>query len=322
MTLIEVMIAMVLGILVIGGVGSLFVMGSQNYKQDEKLGRINDELRFAMTQIAADIEMAGFWSQLHDGIGIAEDPTLAISKDCGAPGADWIYSDRRPIEVLDTATQAKVEASHDCLAWADVAPDTDVISIKRAYGAPSLRAGYGADDFDSRVENRVYFRTNGISGMLYRHLAGTPPTVVVIPAPYEDWQYSPATYFIRPYFTGVEKQPSLCRKVLEGGAPPEYESECISAGIEHLQIELGVDGNLDNAVDYYTAAPDANQTANAITARVLLLGRALDADPNYLNQKTYRLSNFGNYLPADNFYRLMMTNTVTLRNPANLRALN
>ena len=73
MTLIEVMIAMVLGILIVGGVGSLFVMGSQNYKQDEKLGRINDELRFAMTQIAADIEMAGYWSQLHDGIGIAED---------------------------------------------------------------------------------------------------------------------------------------------------------------------------------------------------------------------------------------------------------
>lgn len=58
-TLVELMIAMVLGLVVIGGVVSVFVANKQSYRTNEALSQVQDHGRTAFEFLARDIRMAG-----------------------------------------------------------------------------------------------------------------------------------------------------------------------------------------------------------------------------------------------------------------------
>ena len=330
-TIVEVMIAMTIGLLIIAALASIFVFSSRNYRQDERVARISDELRFAMAQIANDLEMAGFWSQLHNPNNITVNSDLKVAKDCGkaAAPATWTFNNLQPVEVIDDATTTTALEQFPCFTADQITPNTDIIAIKRADGARARALSRtGAITVpDRREANRVYFRTNGVLGALYRAVpqAGgdyaEPEEKIAVP--YSEWQYTPAIYFIRPYLVDAgDGIPSLCRKVLRGGDPPQWETECLTAGIESLQLEFGVDTDRDDSVDYYIAAPTPAQLAAAISVRVLMLARSLEPDPTYTNPKTYALSNEGDFTPADGFYRKVLTGTVKLHNPASLRNIS
>lgn len=329
-TIIEVMIAMTLGLLIVAALSSVFVYSSRNYSQDERVSRVTDEMRFAMAQLTTDLEMSGFWAQKHNPSGIAIDTNLDDRGDCGPSGTDWVFEDRTALELLDDATPSTANDQFNCIAAGDVTPNTDILAIKRVDGIESRIEGTVADDFDNRAANRVYFRTNGVKALMYKAVtnASPPPdfvepTITTVPTPYDEWQYEPVIYFIRNWtVTSGDGVPSLCRKELRGGNPPGMQSECLASGVESLQFEFGLDPDGDNSVDYYTAAPTAAQLSDAISARVLILARALEADPHYTNPKTYQLSNEGAYTPNDGIYRKLLTATVRLHNPASLRQIS
>jgi type IV pilus assembly protein PilW len=58
-TLIELMIAMLLGLIVIGGVTSVFLAGQQTYRANEALGDVGDSSRVAFEMLSRDIRGAG-----------------------------------------------------------------------------------------------------------------------------------------------------------------------------------------------------------------------------------------------------------------------
>ena len=58
-TLIELMIAMLLGLIVIGGVTSVFLAGQQTYRANEALGDVGDSSRVAFEMLSRDIRSAG-----------------------------------------------------------------------------------------------------------------------------------------------------------------------------------------------------------------------------------------------------------------------
>lgn len=58
-TLIELMVAMLLGLIVIGGVTSVFLAGQQTYRANEALGDVGDSSRTAFEMLARDIRSAG-----------------------------------------------------------------------------------------------------------------------------------------------------------------------------------------------------------------------------------------------------------------------
>lgn len=60
MTLIEILIAMVLGSFLLGGVYKIFLGSNQNYRLQENLSRIQESGRFAMEFISRDVRMADF----------------------------------------------------------------------------------------------------------------------------------------------------------------------------------------------------------------------------------------------------------------------
>lgn len=59
-TLIEIMIAMLIGVLLIAGVLQVFITSKQSYRMQEELSRLQEGGRFALDFLDRDIRMTGF----------------------------------------------------------------------------------------------------------------------------------------------------------------------------------------------------------------------------------------------------------------------
>lgn len=64
MTLIEIMIALLIGAFLLGGVMQIFVSSQQTNRMQENLSRLQENGRFAMEFISKDIRRAGYWGCL------------------------------------------------------------------------------------------------------------------------------------------------------------------------------------------------------------------------------------------------------------------
>lgn len=325
MTLPELMIGMLLGILILLGLTSLFVQTKRSFKQDELVARMQEDARFAMSELRHDIGMAGFWASVLDGNVIEETGDVAAMAGANIP----LYKYDVPMTIVDNAVAGSTVLGQ---ALDDLVPGTDAIGIVKLAGAPTAIGeadGSGAT-IDANVKaardilltddaNIAYLQTNGVVAMMTTatDAPNTAADVLALgaaPAEFSYWRYDPEIYWIRDYaVTAGDGIPTLCRKYLLNGA---IVTEAIAQGIEDLQIEYGIDQDGDGYADQYVANPSAAQMVQVISARIYMLARSTEADLNYLNDHTYIYSNSANAPadPQDNFYRRVFTTTVKIRN--------
>ncbi|MEI6069003.1 MAG: PilW family protein [Methylococcaceae bacterium] len=64
LSLIEIMIALLIGAFLLGGVLQIFIGSKQTYRMQENLSRLQENGRFALDFLANDIRMAGYWGCL------------------------------------------------------------------------------------------------------------------------------------------------------------------------------------------------------------------------------------------------------------------
>jgi len=315
-TLVEIMITMLLSLVLGFAIVTVFVNNSHSFNQDDNVLRMQDDARYALQQIAFDLSMAGHYAELLSPANVVQDASLAIGTDCGPAAINsWTYLTTQPatdaslsLVAIDNATSAQVVGSHSCFAGGEVAPGTDVVSIKRVAGAESTVLRNGG----------IYLRTNGTVGLLFRSpMLGAPTIPIALPR--TEWEYRPAIYYIRQFAnTPGDNIPTLCRKVLAGGGP-SMVTECIASGIENLQIEYGVDTSSDGNPNAYVSAPTLADLQNVVSARIFLLARTTDIDTRHTNQKTFSLSNSPDFTPADSFHRRVFSTTVAIQN---IRSMN
>ena len=88
LTLIELLIAMLIGTLLILGATSMFIANKRVYKEVDYQGRLAENIRFAMEMMTRDLRMAGFvgcavqqqpFNRLNVLAGAAQDPQLLLS---------------------------------------------------------------------------------------------------------------------------------------------------------------------------------------------------------------------------------------------------
>ena len=66
LTLIEIMIALLIGVFLLGGIIQIFIGSKQTYRMQENLSRLQENGRFAMYSLDHDIRMTGYWG-CHSG---------------------------------------------------------------------------------------------------------------------------------------------------------------------------------------------------------------------------------------------------------------
>jgi type IV pilus assembly protein PilW len=319
-TLVELMIALVVGTFLIGGVLSLFVSSQRNFKLDDNISRMQNNGRFAIQELERDLRMAGYMAEPMHPVFIDAEAGLATVTDCGVAGqANWILNltdavtgEVNTLTGVDNATAATANAAYSCITAADVVPNTDIVGIKRFAGNSATGA---------LQPNTVYLQSNGLQGLIYQE-----PAAVLLVGVLSDWEYRPRIYFIRPYTDTLgDGIPSLCRKVLTYDGAVDVDTECIAEGIEDLQLEYGLDVDGDFNVDRYLPNPTLTEMQNVISARVFILARTTDPDIAYSDGRTYSISNaLGGAAPVapnDQFHRRVFSVTVMMFNMRNRRII-
>jgi type IV pilus assembly protein PilW len=297
-TLVELMISLLLGLLIAIGLATLFSQNKRSFYQNEDLARMMEDGRFALQELARDIGMAGFYAELaspawqvdsnldgapncrradavtanwanpglrvgvqDDGVPVAATPfSVSWTYALFPRGLDGFSPEQGTLAVANNATAANATAEFPCLASvANLQADSDVVYTKRVAGAPS----------NTLDGDRVYVARRGpATGVLALGSTITASIPKTAGDPLEnDWEFQPKVYYVRNIPTDINLDgttdldvPTLCRMVLNPG--PVFEEDCIAQGIERFQIEWGVDSDGDGDANAYVSALDAS-LANA-----------------------------------------------------------
>jgi type IV pilus assembly protein PilW len=321
--LIELMVAMLIGLFLIIGAVTVFNQSRNTYRASEGVARLQETARLAMDVIESDIRMANYWgmnnradyvinragpSQPTPGEFTTAQQRTNVSL-CGTAASNWVIN-------LDEYIGGSNNSYGLQCAASNYQAGSDVVVIRRANEARPLALD----------PNRVYLQTSRIQGTLFvPNAACTLPTdPTCIPAAYlppasESRELEARAYYVSSQSTLRNDVPSLRRKrfasvnaALPGNAILDEE---IVTGVEDIQIRLGVDTNGDSNIDQYVNPGGVPGNAAVVSVTVWLRVRAEDRDFGHRDQTAYQYADMGAaFTPNDNYRRILVSKTIHIRN--------
>lgn len=127
-TLIELMIALLLGLIVIGAIGAVFLSSSRTYRTTESLSRLQENARFAVQFISREVQLAGYADAFQRGI---------VGDGLIYP-ADAVFSSVGQVIVgnrVNTSTLAGTDSIEIRYGGSDIAPLRDCLGNQLATSA-------------------------------------------------------------------------------------------------------------------------------------------------------------------------------------------
>ncbi|MGE4659998.1 MAG: PilW family protein [Arenicellales bacterium] len=318
-TLVELMVALAIGLLVTVAMLKVYVDASQMYRFNEGLARVQENGRFVLEFIRRDARVAGFWgcysdAALSNGIAATSDAYINV-----AAGHITGTSDDG-LNEADSITFRSATGSGS-LVTVGMSGTGDSVTLDSA-GAFST----GTAALISDCENGDVFQITGISGTALAHAAGanaSPNLSKTYAAGARVYEARQATFCIA---QGVDPtQPALRRLV-----NPTPGQTCASnglellEGIENMQILYGEDTDADTdgasgdgtANRYVAFGTSGLDTDRIVSVRISVLVRSLN---NSLTTEPAPYTfNGSTVTPAstDKYLRKVFTTTITLRNKA------
>ena len=311
-TLIEMMVAITVGLILLAGIIQLFVSNKQAYRIQEGINVQNENSRYALNQLEYSIRMAGHWGGAKPASVAVE--TTKPATDCTQSPVlknnDPTLAVAHGIEGFDGANASPL----DCIPAADYRVGTDVLMLRYA----------GADRVsDARVKNfpaRQFVRARSAGGAdifdgadfeaRYATVGGSGPPDVRVPTPADDnkdlianYAANAEIYFIRNCASQAQGNatacdaaddttPTLARLVLRDGVMVQ---EDVVAGVEQFQVIYGVDDDGDRSPNRYVDATKVKagtggpEWAKVVDTRVSLVLRNGERDVTFKDEKTYLL---------------------------------
>ena len=298
-TLIELVVAMGLSILLSSVIIALYTQIGKNFRFDERYALMQENGRYALQTIGADLSMADFWGRV-----IATDTVSSTI----TPSANTCESS---VSLFEAEVGLLINNYHPATPTLQFTPCTTVADVHKAGTSMVVikRVAGRTTDLADLATGTVYLRTNGITAQLLDTLDPTTPPGTGK----TDWQYQPSWYFIRDFYDfAADETPSLCRMRLSGST--FADPQCLAEGIQDLHVEFGIDTDADGYANQYLSTPTQAETADAVTARIFVLARSVDPVPNYVNDKTYSIGDLSYGPFNDAFLRRIYSSTVVLRN--------
>ncbi len=284
LTLVELMIAMTLGIILTYGITEIYINSKQTYRTQDGLSRMQESARFALDFISRDIRSTGFV-----GCGNLSDVTANVVTTTPALG---IYDlSNVLLGYQNTGTQN----------WSPTLPaavtnavdDTDVITTTGAGRCTTVLTGDMADSSANvtiATTNACGFQQNdvvlisncstadvfritndpGSSGTLVHGGLATAYTTTTAT---EVMSYTSNSYYIRNDATsGLPSLYVLDNSQATGGNNPIALIE----GVENMQLQYGVDTNNDGVPEQYSDANSVADWTQVVAVRITLLMRTIE----------------------------------------------
>lgn len=317
-TIIEIFVALAIGLFLFAGVMSIFVGIKTTAKDTSSYGELQENGRFAINLLTEDLLRQNFWGDLVSVFGssvITAVPPTPANECTGAGLNNGTFPQANgQFRTLWGDTVANLTIMGGCITDAKI--DSDVIQIKRVVTNPITRlAGVPLAPVPALVvpAGNFHLVANNSTGIIFS--GTTVPTTVNRG---QVWQYQHHIYYIREEDIGGQVVPVL----MQGQLTTDMVFSPIVDGIEMIRFMYGIDANLDGVVDVFI--PSNRMTSgnwnNAggsqiIAVKIYVLVRNILPDFRYDNENTYQLGDFTFTPPeGDHYRRLLFSSTVTLFN--------
>jgi type IV pilus assembly protein PilW len=349
-SLIELMIAMTLGLIVLAALVSVFANSSAARSEMERSARQIENGRYAVELLTDDLRHAGFYGEatVRSGVPTSASPgSIATPKTIGVPAAMpdpcstdpnvWFDAMLLAVQGYDNGSGIGATAC----GLPSRKPNTDVLVVRRvstceagvgtcaatANGQPYLQVS------KCSTETPLTPFTIGAMGAI-----GFPLTVKDCATRAGMRQYLVHIYYISTNNGAGVAIPTLVRMDFNGAG---FAPVPLVEGIEEFNVEYGIDNDGDGAPNDYTPNPDGwagppggcvpagscTQVANwsnVVSVRLFLLARNIDPSPGYVDAKTYTLGHdaLGGMItvtPGDAYRRHVYSSLVRVVNSAERR---
>ena len=295
-TLVELMVAVVIGLLLMLGVIQVYLTSKQSYNAQAELARMQESGRFAMDLITRDLRRAGYWGGNVDTTTIEGDPGRLVPPDDTCVDSNWATNITWRISGLNND-----ETGYDCAAGRIEA--ADLLTIR--YAGPEPIETIATD-------GTLYLRSTLFAGRVMRgnnEDLNTLPPLGTAPAHLEP-QVRPLVSHA--YYIANSAQtcngvaiPALWQvRLLPGGT---ITAEEIAPGIEQLQVRYLESGR-------YVDASAVINWPDVTAVRVWLLARSNCPEQGLGSAPTYQMADVSWPATPDNFRRQLYVSTVMLRN--------
>lgn len=331
MTLIEIMIALLIGVFLLGGVLQIFINSKQTYRMQEGLSRLQENGRFAMEFLSKDIRMAGFI-----GCSSFSSPNVIIDPKSPNPNptpTTLSSSSARAVFGNDNVTNnwnsSACSAANACIAGTDAITyffggscggnltgnmATDNANIQISDSNTCNLSKYDVVIISDCSSTDIFIATTVSAGVgieTVAHATNQNTDNKLSKAYGQDaevYKFNSTTYFIR---SGASGQPALWRldnSTAVGGSNPVELIE----GIENMQITYGVDNDTDGTPNYYISANDVSNAdwPMVVSVRINLTARTID-DNLAAQTRNYT---FNGAATSDRRLQRVFTTTIAIRN--------
>lgn len=290
-SLVELMIAITIGLFITAGLTAVFVSNSRTQGEIERANRQIENGRYAMHMLTEDLRLAGFYGEF--------DPTIlatpaAVPDPCLTLPAD--LKDAMPLHVQGYDGDI-AGPSLGCLG--DVRSGTDILVVRRVntcfVGSAECDAvAAGAPYFQASLCNGATELASGDSTKFYAldtdtdNLTRTKRDCATLA---DFRRYRTHIYFIANNGSADDGIPTLKRAELgASGGVTSFSIVPLVEGIENLQLEYGVDADNNGSPETYTTLPaTVEDWRGVVGVRLNLLARSTDRSPGYTDSKTYNL---------------------------------
>ena len=328
-SLVELMIAITIGLIILLAVGIVFNNVSKGFRATDNSSRVMENGNFALRVLGQDLRMVGFVGMAPDPGAVGPAQVYAVGNNCIAD-AGWPFLPQPSIEYLPAASAATLSA---CILA--IAPNSPVIVVRHATGAETPGA-----DLASDANKNLFFVQGGPStGLIFQgkdyanlvkgadrqySVCANNACTAAQDAPI--FGYGVSVYYIRPCsresgaicHDAGDSGPTLVRLQLSNEANPGFVETPIAEGVERLAVVY-----FDAAGNQLTPLPAANLAA-AVTARISILLRTRQemGDTETDSANTYTLADgtpfncVADGIGADpcKYRRYLYNDTVVLKN--------
>lgn len=347
-SLIELMVAITLGLVLLAGVLKVFISSKQGYQVQQSSGRTQESTRFALEYFERYIRLADLWSGVKPA-NITVDGSVTYGS--GAAGSNckdaWVINPQDGIHgYAGASSQSGLADPPQTCVGSNYVPYSDILVVRSASpdgytvtGSASSSGGSGSSS--GSASSGLYAAVNSSSGGYWvRSQAGLKGEVFDhntlstatsdIPGDYDsgvlNYPFQATIFYLKNVDTGQGTTPTLYALTtpIPGNA---LSDQPLADGVEMLKFEYGVDTNNDLAVDEYLPASSINASSTpnwsqVITVRVSMIVRG-DTLDNFTDTQTYQMTDAFCYGPGSGctasytsakYQRRLVVKEIQLRN--------
>lgn len=316
-SLIELMVAMLVGIILILGLSSLVVGNIRGFGELRKASYQVESSRFALQFLRNELAMSGFYGPLSFALSKSSPPADVCSSDID----DVMGRVRVAIQALDDVTASSASAFECQKSGMHIKQGSDMLLVRRASSV--------AIDPDDAKSGYFYLAASSSSVNIIKGGDSTAGISYI-----GDSRFSKVRKYIERIIyvsscsvcsgSNADSIPTL--KMIELGVGGWSAPVPLVEGVDVLQLEFGVDEDTDGYPDAWVHIPeDSDEWSQLAAVRYSLLMRNSEATLGYSDEKVYvfGLDDKGDPLTVgpvkDAFKRHVYGMTVRLHNVADRR---